>query len=175
MKLREYLQKKEAFADSILPILNTINFKRDGNMEEEVKQFFQEGYFYDIRVWTYNKSGDVELRLDRCNAENFNVRYHLTTLESCYVFTDPFSRRKLKETKSDTSRGNYFIQYYQIIEADANKCFYCNRVFRFKCVKLSNHNKTKQHKENQRKVIDSLVSASRLNSDVIQNILSYLY
>ena len=173
MRLRDYLLRKQEFAGSILPLLESINFRGVKKDDEEVKEFFRDGFYYRTRLWVYHDNGSVEVRIDRCNTEHFNVRYYPVVHESCFVYLrDSVS---YKTTRKDITVGRYFIQYYQRTEAEQNCCFYCGRRFWYKCLKYKNHVKTKAHKENYTRMIEELAGVSRLNVDVVEHIMSYLF
>lgn len=178
MRAKEYLQRKREFAASILLILHGIDFNRDGKRkkdDEDSLQFFKDGFYYTVRTWVYSEKGGVEVRLSRRTSENFNTRYHPVTSESCFVYlTDSFSSTL---TKRDIVMDGYYIQYYQVFEAEPNRCLYCDispGISQYRSGKFSTHVKTKAHKQNCKKAINELASISKLNTDVIQHIVSYL-
>jgi hypothetical protein len=172
MRLKEYNQRKHEFALSLLPILQESNFQCKNKDEEIVTRFNKDGFYYCIKVWVYNNYGDTELRVTRCNTEDFNVRFHPVVCESCFVYLlTPYH----KVSKKDVAIDKYFIQYYQVVEAQENRCFYCREYWRFKCVKYHNHIKTKRHIQNYNKFMEEFAEQWKVNEDVVKNIMSYLY
>ncbi len=185
MTKKELVKHLEEFAKSMLPILNEIFEKENWNKLEidKYERIIRDGYLY-----LFSKDGKALLWIDRKNIkdyENIGVRYKDVIIEHSRVnLMEPLERYR-KSSRSYVIDNNYFINNYVRNVYKQNKCLFCNweekdnfherykqkRTFQ---KHMKTHNLTKSHSKNREMFMNDFARMTRLNYDVVKNIVSFL-
>lgn len=181
MQTKKSIHKRK-FGKEIIPILQTLDFQyREDEADGKEHYFIIDGKYYytkrykyavntiNLLTATYEISKYIEYRFTRQDFTGF-INYYDNTIERCFIRYNPVNPLIKKSKYNDSQVDDYIIEYYRRTFIKKNKCLICNKIHR-----VSHNINTKKHKMNYEKFINELSKTSKLNSDCVKNIISFLF
>jgi hypothetical protein len=169
---------KIKFANAIFPIMKTMDFEFREWDDDEGKEtyFFIDGKYYYIKKVKYgsyslSSKNYIEYRFMRQDLPFYKIygNYYDNETEKCFIRLCPVKRAISSMNKKDYQIENFYIEYYTRYVIPKNRCLFCDSSHNHK------HNtNTIKHKKNYEKFISDISQSSKLNSDCIKNIMSFL-
>ena len=169
------MSKKEQynFAIELLPIIKDLDFSPK-NINENYKTVIvhHNGFTFSILKMYHNNKVDVLLRRINTisNTTFINKRIENYIVIECWLNVD--------KIYSPITINNNFMSFYNKSVKKTNFCHYCNNKKPYKNG-IDNHLKTKKHhthlKKYMKNFVEVLLKNTKLNYDVINEILSFVY